>query len=494
MDLVIVQAQPCDVMSALKRLRDQLPEQLVDRTKGLDLRRDAVLPREVIRLEGADAADEALVSTALAMLAEPGLMVQRGGVVEFLPAAPVAETPADPDTVIAAIRPDLIRAGARTADPSEAIWKAVLERKASGIPFPQAAYAGKHAKAYQEIVRQFAGIVPHEDGGKNLKPADLDRLKRPKMKGIDKRAWNAVIDELRELLRFFEIAREWFDSGGKLRNNVRDQMFADMGFMLRLNTTYDLCDAKASVPLSLDLAMAIAGRILAQAHPMVGFVFAQLYAIAKAGRPGGGVVTAKIREMEIALHDVFELTIQTVEQTLIALVADWGNLAAFVGQVRSGKIDWPDAAAPIRRAHAVGFHTACLMTLMKLKSDTETYRYGNGTNTWGVVQYQQSCGDVKRHYEAKKGILRGKASAKDCLGGRWNDNWFFGSVYTTTGGGYGPPPPVIRLAPATLANKLFQTGTDADPGLGLSVDFLDNPKVRASWALHSVRTKYGGKI
>lgn len=491
MDVIVAQTQPCDVIASLKTLRAKLPQPLVDRVTDLDLRPDAELPRQVARLPDADEAEAALVAQALADLSHDALRVQTGPLAFFSPPPLLCDVAEDPEAIIALIRPDLAALPLPDTGPPEDIWAAVLERKSSGTPFPQEGYTGKHAKAYAKIIDQFGGIVPHEDGGKNLKPSDVDRLKRG---WTNRRVWDEVTSELRETLRHFEIAREWFDSGGKLRNYVRDQMFADMGFMLRLNNQYGLCKASESVPLSLDLAIATAVKILSSAQPMAGFVFGLLWKIVAKDRPGGGQVRTKIADMELALHEVFEQTIQKVEQALIAIIGDWGNLAVFVAQVRSGDIAWPDDAAPIRRAHAVGFHTACLMVLMKLKSDTETHDVGLGHNTWGVVQYQQSCGTVKRHYEKKSGILRGKSSDKDCLGGRWNDSWFFGSVYSSPGSGYGPPPPDIKLAPAALANKLFQPGTDTDPGLGLSVDFLDHPKVRAHWKLHSVRTKLAGRI
>ncbi len=489
MDVIVVQTQPCDVIASLKSLREKLPQPILDRVTDIDLRPDAELPRQIGRLPDANEADAKLIAEALATLGLDGFAVQTGALV--VGSLPSATAPEGTEAIVALIRPDLADLPRLRSGAPEDVWTCVLERKPSGTPFPQEDYTSKKAQAYTEIIRQFGGIVPHEDGGKNLKPGDVDRLARGR---INRRLWDEVTTELRDTLRHFEIAREWLDSGGQLRNYVRDQMFADMGFMLRLNNQYGLCEVTATVPLSLDLAAAVAGKMLTVADPMVGFVFGLLWKIVARGRPDGGKVKARIKEMEVALHEVFEQTIQAVEKALIALVGDWGNLAAFVAEVRSGAIAWPDDAAPIRRAHAVGFHTACLMVLMKLKSDTETHKVGLGTNTWGVVQYQQSCGDVKRHYERAKGILRGKASDKDCLGGRWNDNWFFGSVYTSPGSGYGPPPPKIKLAPVALASKLFEAGTDTDPGLGLSVDFLDHPKVRAPWGLHSVRTKHAGQI
>ncbi|WP_281968405.1 hypothetical protein [Roseovarius nanhaiticus] len=492
MDIALIQTHPCDLIQLLKTLRTKLPRTLVDRVSDLDLTPDADLPRQIGHLPDATEEEEAQLIAALDALGEKALHVQRGTlVVQIAPAEVRMGTRMDIGAIVDLLRPDLAHVGALPRGAAEDIWKTVLERTASGVPFPQEGYEGEHAKAYASIIQQFDGFVPHEDGGRHLKPSDMDRLKRHRIK---RHVWTEVTADLHEILTHFVVAREWLDSGGKLRNYTRDQMFAKLGFMVDLNNKYGLCKETAKVPLSLDIAAAITGKLLMVANPSVGFAFGMLWKVVAAQRPGGGEVKAKIAEMHAALFEVFEQTIQTLEQALIALVADWGNLSTFVAATQSGAIDWPDDAMPLRRAHAVGYHTACLMTLMKLKSDTETYKSGLDSHTWGVVQYSQQCSATKRHYDDGKGILRGKSTEPDCLGGRWNYSWFFGNVHTSPGSGYGPPPPKIKLAPAALANKLFLAGTDSDPGLGLSTHFFDKPDTRAAWQLHSVRTKLAGTI
>ena len=488
MDIALIQTHPCDLTTLLKTLRRDLPPALTARVTDFDLVAEGDLPRQVARLPDATEDEEALLIAALNAPGREALTTQQG--VLTVHSAPGGND-LGAEAIVDLIRPDLANLAAPPKGAPEQIWDDILNRKPSGVPFVQEGYEGAQAKAYASIITQFDGVVPHEDGGHKLKLRDMDRLKRGRIK---RSVWAEVTEDLRALLEHFEIARDWLDSGGPLRNHARDQMFAEMGFMLKLNRKYGLCEETAQTPLSLDIASAIMVRLIMTYHPVVGFLFGQLFKLATAQRAGGGVVSAQIADMEMALDEVYEQTIQNIEQALIALVADWGNLVRFVAEDRAGTIDWPDDAAPIRRAQAVGFHTACLMALLKLKSDSETYKSGLATNTWGVVQYSQGCNATKRHYDDKKGILRGKSTDPDCLGGRWNYSWFFGSVYESPGSGYGPPPPKIKLAPAALANKLFLEGTDSDPGLGLSTDFFDKPDTRAAWELHSVRTKLAGKI
>lgn len=492
MDLTIVQTEPCDFIAGLESLRDALPRKLRARVTDMDLRVEAELPHLRLRLPEATEAEEAQIIAAMEGLSLPGMTLERGLPDVHIPPAP-QDPEADVATIVAQLRPDLLPLAA-AATPAEAVWEAVLAAKPSGVPFPEQGYTGKLAEAHDEIVRQLGGVVPWQDGGKTLAPSDLDRLKRPVRKPrIDRKAWDEVIAHLQVELRHFQRAREWFDHDGKMRNYIRDQMFSDLGFMGLLNSRYGLCDPKAEVPLSVDIAVAVITAGLGQVHWAVGKAFGILWNVARAKTGASGVVKAQIAEMEAALFVQFEATIGAVEHALVALVSDWGNLDGFCAAVIAKDIDWPDDAAPIRRAQRVGFHTACLMALMKLKSETETYRGGSSSNTWGVIQHQQFCKERKRAYDHEKGILRGPSEDAGC-GDFWNDNWFFGSCFASTGGGYGPPPPTLRIAPVALASKFFLPGTDTDPGLGIKTTFFDNPKVREPWGLHTRRTKFGGPI
>ena len=488
MDLILIQTAPCDTVATLKDLASGLPQSLRDRVTDLDARPVAPedLPRVVIRLPEASAADEAQIATALKTSGGAVFELGRNTL-----SVPVAAPPAPPLTLEAFPWLPEPPARARGESDLEQRIAAVFQAKPSGQPFPEETYDEKYKKAYDEVVRQL-GRAPCDDRGKILKPSDLDRVKRPARKRIDRTAWDGVVAHLRDEVQFFHLARGWFDASGHLRVILRDQMFLDMGFMKRLNDRYGLIKkTDTQAQLQLDVAMAVAGKIVGVASPLTAFVLGQLWGIAKA-QHGSGAIDGAIRDMEDKLFAVYESSIQGVEGTMGKLLSDWGNLQTFGKMVLAEELDWPDDASGIRRAHLVGYHTACLRSLMKLKSDTESGKSGMSTTTWGVVEHIQGTSKaVKRHFTEKTGILSGKSSDPDCLGGRWYPSYYFGWVHSSAGSGYGPTCDVKR-APAALAAKMFGSGEGAadDPHLGIPDTFLDDPKVRKAWGLHSVRVKH----
>ncbi len=488
MDLLLVQIKPGNALALLETLRDTLPPDLVSRTKVLascPADPDG-LPRVLARLADATDGEETQIAEIVESNANGAFQVTRGTLTKGVDGPSEATLAADYNAFTIDWLPP-----PRGADPGlpsvvTDTVKKILEARPSGIDFPEKTYDGDRRLAYDSICAQL-GKQPYLDHGNSLTLASFHDVKKPTAPPIDQYAWDEVLSHLKTEVTYFGFASKWFDNGGHLRNTLRDQVFFDLDFATRLNHAYGLVpDDSKPMTLFADIAMTIAGRIIGTIAPTAGFMLGTIWTIAQSGggSGSGGVIKAAIREIVNGITKALSNSIDAVEACHGAILGDCGNLFAFGALVNDGTLVWPTDGKPIRRAHAVGFHYECLRSLTKVKSEAETYRSLYEEQVWGVIQRQTYVPKPgKRHFDARTGILYENTGTKDC-GNYPQTQYFLGQLhrdYHEEHGWFDH----VRIAPATLAVKLF--GTDdsdpTDPQLKIPFSFLESKQHRKGWDL-----------